>query len=463
MLRMICMMSVILAIFGSTPWLYAQDKSTVSGDEQTQEVVAEGVGSTADEAIKDAYRNAVRQVVGAVVDAETLVKNDELIDDKVLTYSDGFIKGNEEVNGSKKVKDGLHRIKIKAQVERRSVIAKLKSTNISVKQVDGKSMFAEIVTKEEGETDASEMIFKSLADLPSLLTATVKGKPEFDRAKSEIVVKVDVAVDQTGYGAIVNRLEPTLKKLAIAKESIVLKAVHDQVRDSKSGQMIDAGDNFLVVTDAAALAGPKIQKGQDNVWCLWVCASTSGNFSTQRWNGYVLPGNAAKSFTPILMPTAKDIINDFGVVDTNTNPPYQSQRPNDARTQLRVTLNDKMGMVVTEDERELTTTSASFSKGQSKNRLPLMRVARFRDFRGANFADPEYETSLNPSTQIYNGFIAPFSLSPTMYGQAVQLRCTGSRVVEFRFKVTSEELKAVTDVKCEIEYLPDLNHVAHLP
>jgi hypothetical protein len=52
----------------------------------------QGSVSTADEALKDAFRNAVRQVVGAVVDADTLVKNDEVIDDKVsdLEIEDTF-------------------------------------------------------------------------------------------------------------------------------------------------------------------------------------------------------------------------------------------------------------------------------------------------------------------------------------------------------------------------------------
>lgn len=63
--------------------------STQSGAEASpsEAIVVEGVGMTPDEALKDAFRNAVRQVVGAVVDAETLVKNDEVINDKVLTYS----------------------------------------------------------------------------------------------------------------------------------------------------------------------------------------------------------------------------------------------------------------------------------------------------------------------------------------------------------------------------------------
>jgi hypothetical protein len=37
-------------------------------------VEAEGLGASPDEALKDAFRNAVRQVVGAVVDAETIVR-----------------------------------------------------------------------------------------------------------------------------------------------------------------------------------------------------------------------------------------------------------------------------------------------------------------------------------------------------------------------------------------------------
>ena len=72
-------------------------------------------GRTPKEALKDAFRQAVQQVVGVAVDAETQVKNDEVIADKVLTYSDGLITKYEEV--SKTERKGLVRIKIKATVE----------------------------------------------------------------------------------------------------------------------------------------------------------------------------------------------------------------------------------------------------------------------------------------------------------------------------------------------------------
>ena len=85
----------------------AQNSKTVlpARDAPTVKIVAEGAGTTADEALKDAFRNAVRQVVGAVLDAETLVKIDEIISDQVLTYSDGFVKTYEEISKTGDITD----------------------------------------------------------------------------------------------------------------------------------------------------------------------------------------------------------------------------------------------------------------------------------------------------------------------------------------------------------------------
>ena len=53
---------------------------------------AKGSGKDRDEALKDAFREAVRKVVGAYVEEETVVKNDQVIKDQVLTYSGGCVK-----------------------------------------------------------------------------------------------------------------------------------------------------------------------------------------------------------------------------------------------------------------------------------------------------------------------------------------------------------------------------------
>ena len=205
----------------------AEDKSAQPNRVMGQRVIAEGVGTTPDEAIKDAFRNAVRQVVGAVVDAETLVKNDEIIDDKVLTYSDGFIKGYEEVVGSKKVKGGLHRIKIEAQVERRSVIAKLRAANVIVKEVDGKGLFAEAVTQLEAEMDAAALLKKQFEGFPqSCITATLLGTPELvEKSTNQATVRLHVQIepDLKAYKAFSGKLISILDKLAQSKGEFTAK------------------------------------------------------------------------------------------------------------------------------------------------------------------------------------------------------------------------------------------------
>lgn len=63
----------------------------VQGAEQLVDVVATGYGTTVREATKAAFRSVVEQVVGTMVDATTLVENDKLIEDEILTYSAGMI------------------------------------------------------------------------------------------------------------------------------------------------------------------------------------------------------------------------------------------------------------------------------------------------------------------------------------------------------------------------------------
>jgi len=194
-------------------------------DKETQTVVSEGVGTTPDEALKDAFRNAVQQVVGAVVDAETMVKNDELIEDKILTYSNGFIKGYEEVPNSKKNESGVHRVKIKAEVERRSVVMKLKAVNITVKEVDGKSMFAEFTTKRSAIEAAVAMRKRALEGFPANVVVANAGnlKPAQQGADAvQLSYELTVTVDTVKFDQFQQRLTPLLDKTASAAGDISL-------------------------------------------------------------------------------------------------------------------------------------------------------------------------------------------------------------------------------------------------
>lgn len=220
-------------------------KKPADGKDGTDQVIGEGVGTSADEALKDAYRNAVRQTVGAVVDAETLVENDEVIDDKILTYSDGFIKSYEEIPGSKKFKNGLHRIRIKAQVERRSVIAKLQAANVTLKQLDGQGLFAEAMTQLDAEADAAKLLTKQFEGFPqSCVTAVVMGGPEIiEKSSREVKFKITVKIepDLEAFKSFADKLVPILEKIASDRGEFTAKFV-----ESETGVLVAERNTAMV-------------------------------------------------------------------------------------------------------------------------------------------------------------------------------------------------------------------------
>ena len=60
---------------------------------QAKEVTADGFGRTREEAVANAERAAVEQVVGTFVDAQTLVENAMLQLDEIYTHAQGYVSG----------------------------------------------------------------------------------------------------------------------------------------------------------------------------------------------------------------------------------------------------------------------------------------------------------------------------------------------------------------------------------
>jgi hypothetical protein len=459
---------IILVLFGCLSFGNLVCSQEQPSEKPTQTVIAEGVGANQDEALKDAFRTAVRQVVGAVVDAETVVKNDEVIDDKVLTYSDGFIKKYDEVPGSTQVSKGLHRVKIKAEVERRSVIAKLKAANITVKEVDGKSMFADLVTKQEGESNANQIVRKAISRFPSLLTATVQGKPEYDRDKSELVLKVDVAVDQDAYQQEVIRLDEILSKVAISKDSVVLNTEPAEYFDQNRKRVRDTtGD--VVVSIADIRRSPEIPRDIENAWCFWVCSTTSRKISNQKWNAYVLPGNADESLMQIALPTGlfhrkSDPKRSF--YDESDNAIPKQFRYNSNRTILSIYFKDKNGVTKSEVEREISNelnyyNGSTYAQPESIsiNRAALLTYMHYREKNNNSLEllNPDVRQRPVTGSWITQGYLAPFAFMHVKNhdGSKDLLVSATKRTFLFRVKANPEELKSIADVTCKVEFTAD--------
>lgn len=413
------------------------------------EVIAEGVGTDPSDALKDAFRNAVRQVVGTLVDAELIIKNDEVVDDQILTYSGGFVKKYDEVPRSQKSVGGLHRVKIKAQVERRSVIAKLKAAKVSVMELDGKSLFAEAVTSAEAEENSTKLLAKALSDLPKVMTASVVGKPEYDRDKGELVVNVEVEVDAEAYRKFSAKLEETLGKISISKVTALVKA-----------KPLDKGrPDLLVASKPMELMGPTIAEDKEKQWCFWVWASSTGDDRSQRWNGYVIDADILSTALPFMNRHPDRIDSPQWYDDLDLNERISS---------LHVFLTDETGNTVGEDELELL-------RWRAMEFLPWLLIVTPRN------PSPPYEINYAQSVAyadivlnfrpregrygrpvVANAYVAPVALrfcNNIGYGDygytgETELQIVRKQTYQRRINLTLDELKLVKDIKSSVSCRP---------
>ena len=188
----------------------------------TKTIIASGYGINKEKALKNAFKSAVQQYVGVLVDADTVVKNDKLIKDEVLTASNGYIKSYDEI--STENEDGLVSVKIKAVVESQKVFDKVKSLNIATVQISGtKNIYAKVVSKQTAKVDAQKMLKKALKDfwskesIKEMLAVGINDVKVDENVNSNNKVSVNVSgvlkVDYKIYAQKVEKLEQTFKGL----------------------------------------------------------------------------------------------------------------------------------------------------------------------------------------------------------------------------------------------------------
>lgn len=153
------------------------------------DVVATGSGLSPDEAEKDALRNAVETVVGQYVGTSTTVENDELIEDKILTYSAGFVETYDRIGEPRRRDDGLVSIKIKATVKKSQLIRKLESASIGKASVSGKDLFASTLTRLDEMTNAQKILADALKDFPAPSLVALKIAKDGDNRPLQVVEK----------------------------------------------------------------------------------------------------------------------------------------------------------------------------------------------------------------------------------------------------------------------------------
>jgi hypothetical protein len=259
-------------------WMALLPRTTVAEEPATiVEVVAEGAGLSLEAAQKDAYRQAVRTVVGLYVDSKTIVENDELIEDRILSASNGFVKTAKTIPGSAKQKDGIWRVRVRAKVEVSEVSARLKKENIAIRSLDGESLFAKALTKMERRQNTQQLLQELLGELPEMVKVTLDGEPDYDEAKGELIYQVKLTPDMDAYRKFLPRLTKALDKLAVKK---LPEEIH---RPQPSASPAVEGVYLVPLGDEIIDPRTKPTQGIISVLTFWNERHTS-----HRWTTYVI-------------------------------------------------------------------------------------------------------------------------------------------------------------------------------
>jgi hypothetical protein len=167
-------------------------KPLAAASPQAAEVVVTGVGTDPEKAVQNAFSQAIEQTVGVLVDAESVVKNDQLIRDEILTYSRGYVEKYDVVKRWQE--DALHHATIRAVVARDKLVEKLRGMKIAVHEVAGDLASHQFEFDAKNEEQAAEMFGKALAafDMTKLTKVEIMGEPEITREGANATVHVDV-------------------------------------------------------------------------------------------------------------------------------------------------------------------------------------------------------------------------------------------------------------------------------
>lgn len=190
----------------------AAEDETESDDPSLRVVIAEGSGVNVEKAKKDAYREAVRLVVGAFVDSSQLLKNDELIEDRIITLSSAYVeKASQPL--TKVSKDGLIQVKVRAWVRATKVLETLKTANVELK-VDNTSFTAELQTRADQSEGEEALMSRVFAAYPAnSFTISLVGKPQIAKAANAaaaIRIAVKLQPDLEQYLVVAQKIEAAL-------------------------------------------------------------------------------------------------------------------------------------------------------------------------------------------------------------------------------------------------------------
>lgn len=135
------------------------DQSYVWKDDRDS-IVVTGVGLDPDAALKNAFSRAIEQTVGVLVEADSIVKNEELVRDIVRTYSRGKVRTFQVLRRWEE--GGLQYAMVRAQIAVGEVAKRLEEKHVAMRPIDGGRISLQLWHDAKADQDAAALLTDSL-------------------------------------------------------------------------------------------------------------------------------------------------------------------------------------------------------------------------------------------------------------------------------------------------------------
>ena len=234
-----------------------------------------------DRAVESALRSAVEQVMGTMVDSESLVKNNDLLSDKIYTQTTGYISSYKIISEKADKDANIYNVTIEAQVNEGSLEHDLDSLGILMRRM--KMPRVAVAINESGQ-EASATLLRMLKDKGFNVVDTGDLQEGFygmqEGAQSDLLKKYGAEVVilgalKGGAGGSVGN-----SNLISFQASLSLKAIQTDTRhvlgtSSGSGKAVHVGEEGMAqaARQAATIAGNDIIRQITAQWSKEVSSS----------------------------------------------------------------------------------------------------------------------------------------------------------------------------------------------
>ena len=278
-----------------------------------KKIIASGFGVNSDQALQKALRNAVEEAVGSYISSNTLIENDDLIEDKILSLSRGFIKDFRTLSTEKI--EGEIKLTVAAIVTGDQVIETLKSSGVEV-EIKGNLLFSQFSDLNRQIDDEAKLVESLFSEVPANSPfdfIVSNDTPVQLEGQSGFKVQLSVkAVVNKNYTILMQNIKNILDGIALDVVDVKInKKTFQFINEEKIPSIAQKKQKKTSIDDAMLNRYKEMQGGNRVIESLkgWHAAGTLG--CTEEYSKYSKSGCKPPYIMPLVHSTASASRNDI--------------------------------------------------------------------------------------------------------------------------------------------------------